>query len=69
MIFSYAITKIISEDYLIFNLDEAIIFSNDTKMMSWSKVGTKASICFKNRYNFHKLTLYAVVTSQGKLYY
>ena len=37
--------------------------------MSWSKVGTKASISFKNRYDFHKLTIYAVVTSHGKLYY
>ena len=50
--------------------DEIMIFSNDKKMCTWEKSGEPAEIHFRrNRYNFYKLAVYAIIDTLGNFFY
>ena len=62
--------EIYDKKYIIINQDEAIIFSNECKMYTWANKNEVPSIYWAaNRYNYIKITIYAVITSIGDFYY
>ena len=47
-----------------------IIFSNDPKFYSWYEKGKRNELFISTkRNNYHKITIYAVITSKADLFY
>jgi len=62
--------EIYEKKFIVVNQDEAIIFGNDCKMYTWARKGEIPSIYFNpNRYIYTKITIYAIITSNGDFYY
>ena len=57
------------EDIIVVNQDECFVLSNDNKMYSWATKNEKAEIYLGEKYSFHKLSIWAVITNKGDLFY
>ena len=56
------------KENILVNQDELYVYSNDSKLYSWSKKGEYGSLYFDDT-NYMKITIFAVITSQGDFYY
>ena len=54
---------------IIINQDEAYIFSNDDKIYTWANKKEKASIYMGEPNKYHKITIFAVISNYGDLFY